>query len=106
MCAEFDGLRAFCIYYNFTLEEAIKVKIKQKSIFTEGELIYVLRSLLSIGKFYQTDLKANCHSGIYQTKQVFISPEGHVKIYPFNENLFSAFSEIINSPSSVSFDDN
>jgi hypothetical protein len=34
LCAEFDGLRLFCMYYNFTLEDAIKLKIKQKTTFT------------------------------------------------------------------------
>lgn len=42
------------MYYNFTLEDAIKLKIKQKSTFSEGEILYILKSLLSIGKFYQT----------------------------------------------------
>ena len=36
MCAQFDVLRAFCMYYNFTLEDAIKVKLKLRSNFTEG----------------------------------------------------------------------
>lgn len=36
MCAQFDVLRVFCMYYNFTLEDGIKVKIKQKSSFSEG----------------------------------------------------------------------
>jgi hypothetical protein len=53
MCAEFDGLRIFCIYYNFTLEDAIKLKIKQRTSFVEADVIYILKSLLSIGKFYQ-----------------------------------------------------
>lgn len=36
MCAQLDVLRVFCMYYNFTLEDAIKVKLKQRSNFSEG----------------------------------------------------------------------
>jgi hypothetical protein len=72
------------MYYNFTLDDGIRLKIKQRAAFTEGEAIYILKALLSIGKFYQNELKGAYYSGIYQTKKVYVSPEGHVKIYPFN----------------------
>ena len=95
LCAEFDGLRAFCMYYNFTLEDGIRLKIKQRAAFTEGEIMYILKALLSIGKFYQSELKGSYYSGIYQSKKVYVSPEGHVKIYPFNEYVFSAYSDML-----------
>ena len=83
------------MYYNFTLEDAIRLKIKQRSVFTEGEMIFIIKSLLCIGKFYHSQLKAAYYSGIYQSKKVYISPEGHVKIYPFNEHIFSAYSDML-----------
>ena len=58
MCAVFDKLSVFCIYYNFTLEHTIKLKIKQKIQFQEAEILYILKSLIQVGKFYQDELKS------------------------------------------------
>lgn len=54
LCAQFEALRVFCMYYNFTLEDGIRVKIKQRSSFSEGELVYIMRSLLMIGRYYES----------------------------------------------------
>lgn len=53
--------------------------------------MYILRSLLLIGDYYESEVKTRCYSGIFKCKEIFISPEGHLKIYPLNENIFGGF---------------
>lgn len=72
-------LDAFCSYYNFTLKQAIQKKKALRYKFSEGELWYVLGTLLDLGQFLQT---MELSFGNYNASNVFLSHDGHyLRVY-------------------------
>jgi hypothetical protein len=82
MCIQKLNLDIYAKYYNYTLDMAVEAKLKKFLRFREADLVYILISLLSIGKAF--DLMVNSQaSGWFSLNNIYITPEGFVKIYPF-----------------------
>lgn len=65
---------------------AIERKITRGKCFKEGDIFYVLKSLVDIWK-YISDHLHNKYVTLFNIKNVYLSPEGYVKMYPFPIDL-------------------
>lgn len=61
---------------------AIHRKLKRNKRFKEADFFYVLASLLHIWKHINQFL-THKYVELFNIKNVFLSPEGYVKMYPF-----------------------
>lgn len=75
-------LDLYASYYNHTLENTIDIKLKRSLRFKEGDLFYILDSLLSVASIMHEKL-GKIYTGLFSLKDVFISPDGFIKIYPY-----------------------
>lgn len=82
MCIQKISLDIYAKYYNYTLDMAVASKLKRFLKFREADLTYVLFSLLSVGKAFNL-MMGGQSSGWFNLKNIYITPEGHIKIYPF-----------------------
>lgn len=82
MCIKKVSLEIYTRYYNHTLEMAIQRKLKRNKRFREPDFFYVLSSLLNIWK-HINEFLSNKYLEIFNIKNVFLSPEGYVKMFPF-----------------------
>ncbi len=85
MCIQKLHLDIYAKYYNYTLHMAIDSKIKRLKRFREGDLVYILFALLSVGRTYESIL-SNQFCGWFNLNNVYMTPEGFVKVYPFPLN--------------------
>lgn len=46
MCIKHEMLHSYVSYYTFTLKQAIQKKKSNKYMFSEGDLMYILKSLV------------------------------------------------------------
>lgn len=65
---------------------AIERKILRGKRFKESDIFYVLKSLIDIWKFISENVY-NKYVSLFNINNVFLSPEGYVKIYPFPIDL-------------------
>ena len=64
-------LHTYVNYYNFTLKQAIEKKKITKHHFSEGDLMYVTKSLVS----FALELKRyGISKGTYRSEEIFLSP--------------------------------
>lgn len=88
-------VHTYCNYYNFTLAQAIQKKKTTRNYFTEADLLYIMHSLVdTIAYLRQYKLAF----GLFRTDSVYLSPEGHVKLYLLDldaENKHSAYYRVL-----------
>lgn len=78
LCVIHKKVHVYCNYYNFTFEQAITKKKTAKAIFSEGDIVHIMNSLLDVA----VKLKENSLVfGNYRAESIYLSPEGQVKIY-------------------------
>lgn len=65
-------------YYNFTLAQAIQKKKMTRNNFTEADLLYIMHSLVDIITYLR---QYKIAFGLFRSDSVYLSPEGHVKVY-------------------------
>lgn len=78
MCIKDKKIDIFCTYYNFTIRNAIDKKKIKESKFTETELVYAMWCLLDLAIYLKS---FGISYGDYRSENVFLSPEGYVKLY-------------------------
>lgn len=78
MCIKNVKLCAYFNYYNFTLARSLEKKRNASGQFSEAEIWYVMLCLLEVGRFLKTNGIA---FGDYMSKNIFLTPEGYVKLY-------------------------
>ena len=82
MCIKKIGLEIYTRYYNHTLEMAIMRKINRVRRFKEADVFYVAKSLLDIWS-HISEVMNGRYVQLFNLKNVYLSPEGYVKMYPF-----------------------
>ena len=82
MCIKKISLEFYTRYYNHTLEMAIMKKVERNRRFKEADIFYVFRALLDIWKHISEELNGK-YVELFNLKNVYLSPEGFVKMYPF-----------------------
>ncbi len=95
MCIKDKKTHTFCNYYNFNLAEAIKKKKQQQSIFTESELVYIMCCLADAGQYLS---KFGISLGEYRPENIYLSPEGYIKLYLLDvdeENRHSCYYKVL-----------
>jgi serine/threonine protein kinase len=78
MCIKDTKIQTYANYYNFTLQQAIEKKKMKEGKFTESELAFVLSCLLDVGGYLK---KEGIIFGDFRPEQIFLTPEGYIKIY-------------------------
>lgn len=86
MCIKKLALEIYTKYYYHSLEYAISRKLELNRRFKEADLFYVFNCLLEIWNNLN-DVLYNKHIDLFNLKNVFLSPEGYVKMYPFPIDL-------------------
>jgi hypothetical protein len=92
MCIKKLTLEIYTRYYNHTLEMAISRKLARSKRFKEADVCYVLRSLLDVWKHISDEIDGK-YVSLFNLNNVYLSPEGYVKMYPFPIDL-----EFVSSP--------
>lgn len=82
MCIQKISLNIYAKYYNYTLEMAVLSKLKRNLRFREVDLLYILVCLLSIGRAV-SEVIGRQYCGWFSLNNIYLSPEGFVKVYPF-----------------------
>lgn len=83
MCIKKMTLDLFATYYNYTLLRAVVGKARRELSFKDSDLMYILESLVSVGQAVQQHTHSQYTGWFGDLDQVYLSPEGFVKIYPF-----------------------
>ena len=61
---------------------AIDKKLIRNRRFKEADIFYVLKSLLDIWRYISEEMQ-NKYVQLFDIKNIYLTPEGYVRMYPF-----------------------
>jgi hypothetical protein len=78
LCIKNQQVHTYVHYYNYNLAQAISKKQHTKFYFGEGDLLFIMHCLVGLVQELQ---KYGISKAGYRSEDVYLSPEGYVKVY-------------------------
>ena len=89
MCMKSVKIDFYATYYGIELRDIIENRKKQDWRFEQGEILYVAKCLISFAAYLQSTFLVIIKDhqvafGSYQSKKIFLSDNGYIKMYMFH----------------------
>ena len=72
LCSKTICFDSFARYHNYTLDQAIRCKLEANRQFKEGDLLYVLGNLLTVGQRLAA-VMGKGYRGVFRAQNIFLS---------------------------------